>query len=324
VTILSGDGGTGKSTLALQLNVATVIGEPWLGQETRRGRTLYLSAEDDEDELHRRLDAIALHYDVKLADLEDLKIWPLTDAAGALLAEETARDRLQMTALWDELCDLAREWRPVLIVLDSLADVFGGNEISRPQVRQFIGELRCLAAEVGAAVVILAHPSVEGMRSGSGISGSTAWHNSARSRLYLGKPKSDEGGSDPAVRTLSQKKANYAAATGDLRLKLVLGAFNNLDTVGGATVSKAAREAYAEDVFMRLLDRFTRDGRRVGEATSRNYAPAVFASQDEAGEVTKKDLADAMNRLFSRGVIIMIDVGPPSKGTRALVRSNPE
>src|SRR5690606_31010764 len=55
VTLLYGDGGLGKSTLALQLAVSTALGGHWLGRPVVQGEVLYLSAEDDAPELHRRL-----------------------------------------------------------------------------------------------------------------------------------------------------------------------------------------------------------------------------------------------------------------------------
>src|SRR4051812_29000576 len=55
VTLLNADGGTGKSLIALQLAVATVTGRPWLGRSTAIGRCLFLTAEDDLPEVHRRL-----------------------------------------------------------------------------------------------------------------------------------------------------------------------------------------------------------------------------------------------------------------------------
>jgi hypothetical protein len=46
-------------------------------------------------------------------------------------------------------------------------------------------QLRGLALETSSTALLLAHPSLSGMASGSGTSGSTAWSNSVRSRLYL-------------------------------------------------------------------------------------------------------------------------------------------
>ena len=47
VTLLSGDGGTGKSPLAKQLAVANAIGASWVGYSLNQGPCLFLTAEDD-------------------------------------------------------------------------------------------------------------------------------------------------------------------------------------------------------------------------------------------------------------------------------------
>ena len=54
VTLFSGDGGTGKSLLALQLAVAAVSGVDWIGKPVSEGSVIYMSAEDDDDELQDR------------------------------------------------------------------------------------------------------------------------------------------------------------------------------------------------------------------------------------------------------------------------------
>lgn len=46
VTLLYGDGGTGKSLLALQLAVAVALGRSWLGLPVKAGNALFPSAED--------------------------------------------------------------------------------------------------------------------------------------------------------------------------------------------------------------------------------------------------------------------------------------
>src|SRR5947209_799723 len=71
-TLWTGKGGGGKTMLALQLSAATVVGRPWLGMQPQQGGVVYLAAEDDADELHRRIAAIAEHYGVNLATLQEL------------------------------------------------------------------------------------------------------------------------------------------------------------------------------------------------------------------------------------------------------------
>ena len=74
VTLFSGDGGTGKSLAATQLAVASVTDRAWLGLRTRPGPAIYLTAEDDLDELHRRLVDIARAEGVGLDKLSELTI----------------------------------------------------------------------------------------------------------------------------------------------------------------------------------------------------------------------------------------------------------
>lgn len=170
VTLLSGDGGTGKSLLALQLAAAVASGRPWLGRPVQEGSAIYMSAEDDKDELHRRLDNIRR---------ETCATWPalggltLLSRAGedALLAFEEATS-LKPTGLFAEIDKRARDEKPALIVLDTLADVYPANENDRAKVRQFVGLLRKLAIRHRCAVLLLAHPSLSGLKDGSGMSGS--------------------------------------------------------------------------------------------------------------------------------------------------------
>src|SRR5271154_1619577 len=60
VTILSGDGGGGKTTIALQL-AAAVAGElgDWLGTVCSTGPAIFFSGEEPEAEMRRRWDSIA-------------------------------------------------------------------------------------------------------------------------------------------------------------------------------------------------------------------------------------------------------------------------
>ena len=69
--LFSGEGGTGKSIIELMKNVAHVAGKDWLGSLPEPGPAFYLGAEDEEDEIHIRLAAIAKHYGVTFKELID-------------------------------------------------------------------------------------------------------------------------------------------------------------------------------------------------------------------------------------------------------------
>jgi RecA-family ATPase len=324
VTLLSGDGGVGKSLLALQLAVATATGRAWLGRPLdEHGPALFLSAEDDEAELHRRLWDIARAEGLTWADLADLR--PVSLAGqDALLAVLESGGTLKPTALYEAIDAAMGEHAPRLVVLDTLADLFPGDENSRTQARQFVGMLRGLAIRHEAAVALLSHPSLSGLNSGSGTSGSTAWNNSVRSRLYFERVTTRDGltviEDDPDRRVLRGMKNNYAARGAEITMRWEGGVF--VAEAAPEGLDRKAAEAKAERVFLRLLDEFAAEGRAVRSANAAGYAPKVFASSGRAEGLSKEALRVAMERLFSRGAIREEPGGngPPSKRTMRIVR----
>ena len=145
VTIFAGDGGGGKTTLKLQLAAAIAGRCPWLGHNPDPGPVLFVTAEDDEEEIHRRLAAIAKSLGVDLSDLADLHIVPLAGQDAVMGAPEGKAALITPTAVFRGLAALVERIRPRLVILDALADVYAGEENARAQARQFIGLLRGLA-----------------------------------------------------------------------------------------------------------------------------------------------------------------------------------
>src|SRR6185295_15698702 len=135
------------------------------------------------------------------------------------------------------------------------ADLFAGNENARGQAQQFIGMLRGLALETGSTALLLSHPSLSGMASGSGTSGSTAWSNSVRSRLYLDRVREAGAEPDPNIRVLRTMKSNYGAVGGEIRLRWHGGVFI-LDTSPDGTFAQTARDMHAKEVFLELLAKY--------------------------------------------------------------------
>lgn len=304
VSSLTGDGGTGKSTVMRQLANSVATGTAWLGMDVRSGPVIYLSAEDDRDELHRSFRNIGVTQNMGRLHLRSLA------GADALLA--VPRDRsgvLVPTQLFTELDAKIAETGAVAVFIDNAADAFGGNENDRAQVRQFIGMLRGLAVRHRCAVVLLSHPSVAGMASGTGSSGSTAWNNSVRSRLYLSRVIGKDGvETNPNARTLTVKKNNYGPVGQQIVLTWRDGIFVPVDMPTGE-----ARTAKAAFVFMKLLEQFSAQGRRVNTSGGAQYAPKAFAEHPEADGVTKAAFKAAMEMLLSKGAIALVETGPASK-----------
>jgi RecA-family ATPase len=217
VTGLYADGGVGKSLLMQQLLTCTAMGRPWLGMDVQQGFAFGMFCEDDGDELHRRQEAINRALAV---DMQGLGLLRYSSRVGFdnLLMTFSERNQGELTPLYTSMVKFLGPHKPRLIVIDTIADTFGGDEIKRVHARQFVqGVGGNLARAFDCAVVMIGHVSMTGMNSGAGTSGSTAWNNTFRSRMYLTKPSKDEGGDDD-TRLLSRKKANYAATNEDLKL----------------------------------------------------------------------------------------------------------
>lgn len=321
VTGLSGDGATGKSTIALQLALATVTGGYWFGLPALEGPCIYLTAEDGLDEVHRRLDAILDAVNITFAELEGrgLKIVPVADRDALLAVPDTRTGALRPTDLFRAFDRRVAEVRPALVLLDTKADLFGGDENNRAHARQFVGILRAQAIRHGTTHLLLDHPSLGGMASGTGTSGSTGWSNSVRSRLYFERVK-DGDGTEPDVdaRLLRVMKSNYARSGAEMRIRWDGGMFKLASSAGGSTFTAYAAQENAERVFLEMLAAYEAEGRNVA-AAGPTYAPTLFAKDTRADGLNRRGLADAMNRLFKAKRIRVEEFGPASRRRSRIV-----
>jgi RecA-family ATPase len=316
---VAGAGAVGKSLLELQRGVAHVIaqqreGITWIGLAVRPGPVIYYGAEDDEEEIARRLADIAAHYQTTFADLERGGLHVLTYAGkDALLGAPDANNRrIVATAEYGKLLEDAGKIKPVAIIIDTRNDTFGGNEIDRTEVRQYVGLLRKLAIAAGGSVSMCDHPSLAGMRDDTGLSGSTAWHNSVRARAYLTKAK-DDGlpGAAGDLRELRFLKNNYGREESAIRVRWQCGVFVPVTAFDAERIEM--KEA-AGRLFLTLLARLTNEGRNVSHKKGPTYAPALFAKQPEAQSagIGAQAFADAMEVLFQSGRVRVEPYGKPS------------
>jgi RecA-family ATPase len=328
-TLISGEGAIGKSILLLQLLAASSLSEPWIGcLSPRPGPTIYLGAEDEQDEIRRRLAAILDYHGAKFSALIANGFKALAYAGkDAVLAEFDRNGRIRPTTLFGDLYTEAVALRPSAIVIDTVSDVFLGDEIKRDQVRQFGSLMRKLAIDADTAAIMSAHPSLSGMKSGSGLSGSTQWHNTVRGRAYFKKPISedDEGNGDETKPDDGRRELHFLKNQfGPLGHRISLRWSNGLwlPPASQAEDTSAAAAAQIDELFLGLLRRFSAQGRDVSPNLSPNYAPARFAEQPEAkkARASRRTLAAAMERLIAAN---RVKVGrtnaPPSRQRDRLV-----
>lgn len=211
VMLWNGDGGVGKSTLAMQLAIACTTGTSWIGLEVTQGPVIYLSAEDNDAELTRRMNRICRADGIDLATAFELYLLALAGQDATLAVENIKTGTLIETELFGRLAATLEANSAMLLILDNLADVYGANENKRALVKAFIGKLQGLCLRHDCTVIVLGHPSLTGISSGTGSSGSTGWNNSVRARVYLRRDKDGSGyEADKKARILEFMKANYS------------------------------------------------------------------------------------------------------------------
>lgn len=338
-TLFSGAGGVGKTILLQQLIVSIAANGPnvdfigFMPTIATRSGVLFVSTEETTNKVQERFEPMLEHYKLKFRDLVanglQLLSFPVEDAAlpllGALHMERGGVLHIEPTDLYQRIYRDVQQSKPRLIVVENIADVYGGNENDRQQVTQFMRLMRKLAFDAGAALILSAHPSVSGMRSGSGTSGTTQWHNCCKARAYVTDSADDEddddGGAseaDDGRRKISFMKNNYGRKAEPIQLQFdpKLRMFMPVATAG-QTIFQAAK---VEQLFLTLLARFTEQGRFVSPGFCRTYAPTVFADHEEAKkalggkeERRRKALASAMGTLLDQRRIRIATDGPPSR-----------
>jgi phage/plasmid primase-like uncharacterized protein/KaiC/GvpD/RAD55 family RecA-like ATPase len=190
LTLFGGHGGSGKSVVALAISAHVACGRSWAGLPAASGRVMFVSFEDSEKLVKWRLKQIAHEYALNYETIERNLV--LIDATKSAPIEVEASSkgvkRTVTTTDGDDLHRRMTEGRFDLVVIDNASDAYGGEENNRQQVRGFVRRLSACVEPHNGAVLLLAHIDKSAARygaAGNSYSGSTAWHNSARSRLAL-------------------------------------------------------------------------------------------------------------------------------------------
>jgi putative DNA primase/helicase len=146
------------------------------------------------------------------------KLWILdTTVSDPTLYREEGRGSGIVTPTYERLDAFLVAKGAGLVVVDNASDAYDASEIDRAKVRAFIRALAKIARASNAGIVLLAHVdkgTSRGERAGTeGYSGSTAWNNSARSRLFMRQ----DGSEDRLV--VEHQKANHSRKHSALRLR---------------------------------------------------------------------------------------------------------
>jgi len=207
-TLLTGAGAAGKSLLSQLLCTCSGLGLAFLGVKVEQCRALYITCEDDAEELQRRQEAICNGLGAPLSATRDrVFLLSLYGELGNELCTFDEKRTLHPSERYHQIVATARHLGVALVVLDNTSHMFTGNENARNEVAAFVGLCNSMARDIGGAVIMVGFPN----KAGDSYSGSTAWENQVRSRLFLETPKNEDGVViDADYRVLRNEKANYA------------------------------------------------------------------------------------------------------------------
>ena len=190
LTIIHGDGGEGKTTLALRLAALLSKGETLLYDNTEREpvKIIYQTAEDGlEDTIKPRLEAAE-------ADCTQIKIIDESEAALSMLDERIEKAIVETGAR-------ALILDPVQAYIGAKVDMNRANE-----VRAVLSQLGRIAGQYRCAIILVGHLNkAQGNKSNYRGLGSIDFQATARSVLIVGRLKDN-----PQIRVMVQDKSSLA------------------------------------------------------------------------------------------------------------------
>ena len=288
VTVLSSNAGFGKTLTAQQTATHVAAGIPLWGQTVLQGPVIGYLCEDDNDELRRRQKKI--NAALSLTDTPDGLFLEGRAGKDNTLFTFTSQHFSAPTFLLARIDAECAEKKPVLVIIDNIAQVYAGLENDRHQVTMFCNELTRLAQKHHCCVLLLGHTA---KAEGSQFSGSTAWEAAVRTRLWLNR-------NDDGTMELRKAKANYSGLD-SVTLQWQDGYLHTISCgAGGAVVNEAAKTA----VTLALAE-FTKA--KISTSNSpqaRNYLPKMMLDQRKLYGINPQAAKNALTAMVDQGEII--------------------
>ena len=284
VVLFTGKTKLGKSLLAMQLQVCASTDQAWLGRHVAQVRSWGLYTEDPLNELRKRQYNICKYYGVEEEALEDMAYY-CGYARDTVMADFSRRtDAGQPTWFYDAMLTQIRRRGAELVIIDTAARCFNGNENARPQVTAFVNLMLALVRETNGAVVLNAHPPKDDAQS---YSGSTAWPSTCRALLEIKRPKGydPDADHDPDDRRILRPGGmNWGGNQAPLKLSWQSGVWE-IDPDAPAPERREATGTH--------IDRLTADGRILKWLAASIANNTVFlADKTAARSIVKRALAD--------------------------------
>jgi AAA domain-containing protein len=169
VTILVAPPGSGKSLLTLQMGLMMSTGMVWAGWRPRgKCKVLIINAEDDNDEMRRRLYAAC--EEMEITTLDELRQrLAIAEAPGdIIIAKADSRTKTVIAQpMVKRLVATVIEHGFDVLIVDPFAETFEGDENSNSELKWAAVLWRQIARETNAAVMLVHHTRKFGAEAGN-------------------------------------------------------------------------------------------------------------------------------------------------------------
>lgn len=158
LSVLVAPPGSGKSLLTLQLAIAIAVGKSWAGWTVRAPKkVLVINAEDDMDEMRRRLFAAAKTMGVRQEDLEGRVFLAEAPESIVIAKADSKTKTVVRTPLLEELVHTIIENGIEVGIVDPFAETFEGDENSNSEIK-WAGILwREVARRTSSSILLVHH-----------------------------------------------------------------------------------------------------------------------------------------------------------------------
>ena len=342
---LVAEGGTGKTALRLAQCIALAAGRGDIagGKVFAQTRVLYISLEDDADELRRRVRAALMHHGVSYESTRDWLYlatpateWePKQPVSAYTIAYATRWGELKVGEFLTKLSAALFQYRFGLVVIDPFVKLHGANENSNPEIDYVCRVLAQLAAQYHCAIDVPHHVNKligEGSRSNR-TRGASAFRDAVRLLYTLTSMTVEEAAEmniDDRERLslvrLDPGKLNITVPAADATWYKLVGVRigNGNETYPNGDDVQTVERWIAPDIWKNLtnelvsqiLDEFSTgltDGRKYGLGNVGHERQGWRVIQKFAPELTDKQAKIVLRKWEENGMIDTVTYTDPVK-----------
>lgn len=226
--LLWGEAGVGKSFVACSFAASVATGRPWLGHRVAEGPVVYVAGEGGALGVSRRLDAAVTA--LRCCDPEDgpVPLWIVTPGVDLVAGP------MELIRVMDGI-------EPQLVIVDTLARCYGGDENSTEDMSKFVRALDIIRDVFGSSVLVVHHANKTDRTGGGKVRGSSVLYGAVDVSLQLRTDGCDKDGARLVADKLRDREVNGSVAELRFESTTVWGEHDDLGDVRTTRTVKPSR-----------------------------------------------------------------------------------